>query len=155
MCYRKGSFSTLKMIQQIITTDNCDEPRRSLHLNWPNATLPLCVFHVLQEVWGWLYERQHGVSKDDRVQIMKLFRNLVCAHKVQGYERTYENIFNFLATLKYKNCVQYFEKLCELSKFVGEILSNWESNKRVKCWQLRWSTVPCCQEYYFKKATSI
>ena len=116
MCYRKGSFSTLKMIQQIITTDNCDEPRRSLHLNWPNATLPLCVFHVLQEVWGWLYERQHGVSKDDRVQIMKLFRNLVCAHKVQGYERTYENIFNFLATLKYKNCVQYFEKLCELSK---------------------------------------
>ena len=60
---------------------------KSLHCNWPNATLLLCAFHVLQQVWRWLYERQHGVCKDGRVEIMKLFRNLVYAHNVEGYER--------------------------------------------------------------------
>ena len=70
----------------ILMTDNCDELRRNLHRSWPNATLLLCIFHVLQQVWRWLYERQHGISKEVRVEIMKLFRKLVYASDVEGYE---------------------------------------------------------------------
>ena len=101
-------------------TDNCDELHRNLHINWWNATLLLCVFHVLQQIWRWLYDRQHEVSKNDRVEIMKLFRNLVYGHDVEGYERAYENLFPSLKMQKYKNCVQYFEELCEISKSWGK-----------------------------------
>ena len=100
----------------IFMTDNCEELRKSLHNTWPNATLLLCIFHILQQVWRWLYEKPHGISKEDRVEIMKLFRNLVYASDVEGYERSLENLFDSPKTQKYKNCVKYFEELCEMNK---------------------------------------
>ena len=47
---------------------------------------------------------------------MKLFRNLVYAHDVEGYEKASENLFDSSKIQKYKNCVQYFEELCEISE---------------------------------------
>ena len=52
---------------QVIMTDNCDELRNALRETWPKSTLLLCVFHVLQQVWRWLYEKAHGISKNDCV----------------------------------------------------------------------------------------
>ena len=98
-------------------TDTCNELGRSLHCNLSSATLLLCVFHVLHQVWRQLYDRQHGVSKDDRLKFMILFRNLVYAHNVEGYEKAYENVFNSSKTQKQKNCVLYFEELFEISKW--------------------------------------
>ena len=95
----------------ILMTDNCDELRRSLHRSWPNATLLLCIFHILQQVWRWLYERQRGISKEDRVEIMKLFRKLVYASDVEGYESAYTNLFYSSTTQKYKNCLKYFGEM--------------------------------------------
>ena len=112
----EGAFYYVGNGPAIIMIDNCDELRRSLHRNWPNTTLLLRLFNVIQQVWRWLHERQHGVSKDDRVQITKLFRDLVYAHDVEGYERAYENLFNFSKIQKYKNCMQYFEELCEINE---------------------------------------
>ena len=63
-------------------TDNCDELRNALKETWPKATLLLCVFHVLQQVWRWLYEKAHGISKADRVKIMTKFRSVVYASTV-------------------------------------------------------------------------
>ena len=45
---------------------------------------------------------------------MKLFRNLVYAHDIEGYEEASENLFNSSKLQKYKNCVQYFEEICEI-----------------------------------------
>ena len=63
----------------VIMTDNCDELHQSLSQNWPEATLLLCTFHIHQQVWRWLYESCHGIAKDDRVVIMKLFRKIIYA----------------------------------------------------------------------------
>ena len=35
---------------QFIMTDNCEELRDALAHTWPDATLLLCVFHILQQV---------------------------------------------------------------------------------------------------------
>ena len=108
----EGAFYYAKNGPAIIMTDNCDELRRSLHRNWPNATLLLCVFHVLQQVWRWLFERQHGVSKDHRVEIMKLFRKLVYAHDVEGYEKASEKFFLFRRRYKNTKIVYNISKNC-------------------------------------------
>ena len=82
----------------------------------------MCVFHVLQKVWRWLYERQHRISKGDRIEIRKLFGNLVYAYRmvIEGYRMVFEDFLNYLRTQKYKNCVKHFEELCEISKGWGK-----------------------------------
>ena len=86
--YWKELFTTLRILKQFSRLTIADELSRSLHCNWPNTTVLSCIFHVLQQV----YERQHGVSKDDRVGIIKLFRKLVYADEVAGYQRTYDDV---------------------------------------------------------------
>ena len=62
----------------IFMMDNCDELPASIKMVWPKATLLLCNFHILpttsmalQQVWRWLYEKEHGICKDNRAVIMK------------------------------------------------------------------------------------
>ena len=65
----------------------------------------MCVFYVLQKVWRWLYERQHRISKGDRIEIRKLFGNLVYAYRmvIEGYRMDFEDFLNYLRIQKYKN----------------------------------------------------
>ena len=53
----------------IFFTDNSDELRDSLHVNWPDANLLLCQFHVLQQVWRWLTDKNHGIAATDRTSM--------------------------------------------------------------------------------------
>ena len=65
----------------------------------------MCVFYVLQKVWRWLYERQHRISKGDRIEIRKLFGNLVYAYRmvIEAYRMDFEDFLNYLRIQKYKN----------------------------------------------------
>ena len=48
----------LKEGPKIFMTDNNSEIRDALHTVWPSAALLLCVFHLLQQVWRWLFEKK-------------------------------------------------------------------------------------------------
>lgn len=108
-------------------TDNCGELRNSLHRIWPDSTLLLCIFHILQQVWRWLYDKNHGVSQNDRVEIMKLFKNVIYALNLEEFEETSVLLQESNVTSKYEHCISYFEELFSLSKswakcFRSEIL---------------------------------
>ena len=66
-----------KQEPEVIMTDNNDEIRNTIKEVWPNSKLLLCTFHVLQQVWRWLFDKDHNVDKNDRVQIMRDFRGLL------------------------------------------------------------------------------
>lgn len=53
--------------------------RQALHGAFPEATLVLCVFHLLQAMWRWLWSSSNGVPKQHRAQLLKSFRGLVYA----------------------------------------------------------------------------
>ncbi|XP_066917456.1 uncharacterized protein [Clytia hemisphaerica] len=111
----------------IFMTDNCGELRNSLHRIWPDSTLLLCIFHILQQVWRWLYDKNHGVSQNDRVEIMKLFKNVIYALNLEEFEETSVLLQESNVTSKYEHCISYFEELFSLSKswakcFRSEIL---------------------------------
>ena len=97
-------------------TDNCDELHHALSYNWPDATLLLYTFHILQQVWRWLYESSHGIAKNDRVTIMKLFREVVYAKDVEIYVAAYNDLFEANIAKKYSTCLKYFEELCDISE---------------------------------------
>ena len=60
----------------VFMTDNCSDLRDVLSELF-NAILLLCQFHMLQQVWRWLFDRKHGVTEIDRSEIMIKFRQLM------------------------------------------------------------------------------
>ena len=58
----------------IIMTDNCNEEQNALSFVWPSATLLLCIFHILQQVWRWLLDKNHQISQADRSEILSQFK---------------------------------------------------------------------------------
>ena len=77
-------------------TDNCDELHQSLSYNWPDETLLQCTFHILQQVWRWLYKSCRGmlelVAKNDRVIIKNVFQKLLYANDVEDYVSAYSSL---------------------------------------------------------------
>ena len=65
-------------------TDNCNELRQ--------AILFLCVFHTLQQVWRWIYGKEHGISASDRVEIMTVFKSLLYAKDLECLALKIESI---------------------------------------------------------------
>ena len=100
----------------VIMTDNCGELYQSLYYNWPDVALLLCIFHILQQVWRWLYESCHDIAKNDRVITIKLFWKLVYAKDNKDYVSAYTVLFEYNLTNKYSLCVKYFKDLCNISQ---------------------------------------
>ena len=71
-------------------TDNSDAERRALQSVWPESHLFLCVFHILQQVWRWLWDAHHGIKKDDRQRLMAVAKQLVYSES----EETFNNAWS-------------------------------------------------------------
>ena len=44
-----------------VMTDDSASERNALKATWPEATQLLCIFHVLQATWRWLFNQKHGI----------------------------------------------------------------------------------------------
>jgi len=58
-------------------TDDSEAKRKALKLCYPNSTLLLCTFHILQAVWHWLWGSKNNINPNDRKHLMNLFRRVV------------------------------------------------------------------------------
>jgi len=101
---------------KIALTDDSDSERNSLQYTWPSMLLLLCLFHVLQAVWGWLWKGDHQVIKHDRPTLYNLFRSLV-------YSRTEEEYDNSLTVLKKDKVVDKY------SNFLKHVESDYLTRK--------------------------
>lgn len=81
-----------RMGPRIIMTDDCKYERGALQDAFPLALLLLCLFHVLQAFWRYLWDSKHGVSKDDRPFIYNQFKDCGYAKSVEQFESLYSNM---------------------------------------------------------------
>ena len=93
----------------VTLTDNCHEERSALKSVWPSTNLLLCTFHILQQVWRWLLDKNHSISQTDRPAIMSLFKNAVLADTDDQFEQHYEDLLHEIEP--YDNASLYFEEL--------------------------------------------
>ena len=56
---------------KVVMTDDCTAERSAIHEVWPLCTLLLCIFHVLQAAWRWLWENRHSIPKNHRPHLLK------------------------------------------------------------------------------------
>ena len=97
---------------KIILTDNCQEERNSLKAVWPSASLLLCIFHILQQAWRWLLDKNHQINQNDRPGILGLFKKALYARSEDVFEECYVELLDEMEET-YPQAFKYFEDLYE------------------------------------------
>ena len=111
LAVKQAFESTKKKFKpKVIMTDDSPAERNALKAVFPSAHLLLCILHICQAVWRWLWQREHKVEKNDRNIIMKLFRDILFSTTPEEAE---ENATRFFSTEKVINnkCMKFMEAL--------------------------------------------
>lgn len=98
---------------KVILTDNCTEERNTLSVVWPKSVLLLCIFHILQQIWRWLHDKNHNITLADRPHLLSLFKKSLYAESEELFEETFNELLNDDNCKCYANLVQYFTQLYE------------------------------------------
>nr|XP_047134882.1 uncharacterized protein LOC124812379 [Hydra vulgaris] len=92
------------------------ELRDSLLNVWPSSLLLLCTFHLLQQVWRWLFDIKHQIEKVDRPVIMSNFKNIVYSETIEKFEVTFSQLLCDTIVRKYPNLIFYLKNIYEMKK---------------------------------------
>ena len=92
----------------IFMTDDADAEINALKTVWPESKLLLCVWHVLNAVWRWLWQGNHQIGKDDRPHLLKKFRSILYAKTEAEYDNKKEEFLLDPTCLKYPQYISVF-----------------------------------------------
>jgi len=95
----------------------------TLKKTWPESKNLLCIFHVCQAVWRWCWDSKHQIPKEDRIELMRSFQNIVYAES----KILKEAFQKAMSSSKYENWSKYLQYY-------------WETRKK---WCLAWRDVTC------------
>ncbi|XP_066927559.1 uncharacterized protein [Clytia hemisphaerica] len=98
----------------IVMTDNCSELRDALSHVWPNSILLFCTFHILQQVWRWLFEKNHSIKSEDRPNIMVEFKKLMYERNETEFSDLFDELLSNEIIYKYPNLISYLNSLREV-----------------------------------------
>ena len=94
----------------LFMTDDADAEINALKKVWPESKRLLCVWHVLNAVWRWLWSADHQIKKDDRPYLLKKFRSTLYAQRKDVYETCKADFLSDEVCLKYPNFVEHIKK---------------------------------------------
>jgi len=97
----------------ICMTDNDDGLRNALKAVWQGDTLFLCLFHVLQTVWRYLFTNNSGIAPQDRQLLFSKFKRCVYAKEEEVAAAT-TDLFEF--PVLSIGCTKYFSDFWKYSQ---------------------------------------
>jgi len=69
---------------QAFLTDDCTAERQALRACYRESTLLLCIFHLLQAMWRYLWDAQNNIAKCDRSHLLGFLKDMVyCKTEVE------------------------------------------------------------------------
>ena len=74
-----NAFFNSRDCPHIFMTDDCTALRMALHNVYPTSVLLLCIFHLLQAFWRWLWDNKHQIGKNYRPHLLNLLKAMVYA----------------------------------------------------------------------------
>lgn len=96
---------------QIIMTDDSKSERNSFSNVFPNATLLLCIFHILQAAWRYLCSSQSEVPLDKRQDIFFDLKKLMYIDNKDDFNEMYKKISEKAYISDYPKIARYLENL--------------------------------------------
>lgn len=91
----------------VAMTDDSKPERDGFHRVWEETTLLLCLFHVPQAVWRWLYDGKHGIDNGDRQSLMHDFLLVMRARSPAEAAELYQRCSQNPLAAKYENWLAY------------------------------------------------
>ena len=95
---------------QLFMTDDCDAEKGALSGVWPHSVLLLCIFHVLQAMWSWIWDAKHGIKHEDKAHLLQLFRQVLYAETNVEVSDRLEEIYADKTVLKYPTYQKHLMK---------------------------------------------
>lgn len=108
----------------IFLTDHSNAEINAINTTWPQSRTLLCIFHILQAVWRWLWDQKHQIPKDKRQCLMKDFQEILYSIDINEAENAfkkaisnsaYSNWTTYLSdywTIKEKWCLAFRDYSC-------------------------------------------
>ncbi|XP_050316232.1 uncharacterized protein LOC126750621 [Anthonomus grandis grandis] len=81
-----------KFSPKVFMTDDCSAERNALATVFPKSVILLCIFHLCQALWRWLWQVHHNVKKDYRKTVMNMFRDILYAPTVEDAEELFKSL---------------------------------------------------------------
>ena len=94
----------------VFMTDDSDAERNSLSTVWPQSVLLLCIFHVLQAQWTWLWDAKHCIAHADKATLLNLFRKVLYSETDGELSDRLEDLYADPVILKYPQYQKHLMK---------------------------------------------
>lgn len=95
----------------IVVTDDSLAERQALSLVYPHAQLFLCIFHVLQAFWRYLWDSKNGVLKDHRQHVFSQLKSMIYAETEHDLEMLYQTVSKDEVLMRYEKVRKHMEEL--------------------------------------------
>ena len=82
----------------------------ALRKAWPSATQLQCQWHIMQANWRWLCSSDHGVRKEHRQHLLKLFKDMMYGKTRDDFEKCEEIFLSDSLSNLYKNFLSLANK---------------------------------------------
>ena len=73
-------------------TDDADAMKNALASVWPGTRQLLCLLHVLQALWRWLWDKNHRVPKEERKNLMNDFKRVMYSTSMEEADSNMSSI---------------------------------------------------------------
>lgn len=74
----------------VFLTDDCKAEQGALRRAFPQARQVLCIFHLLQAAWRWLWAAENGVSLSDRGELLAAIKDMLYASEEGALNTLYQ-----------------------------------------------------------------
>lgn len=92
-------------------SDQSGSERGALGIEFPFITLLLCIFHVLQAMWKYLWLKAHKVLDSERTYIFGMFKECVYASKEADFEASFSKMLDDPVVSKNSTLTTHLEEL--------------------------------------------
>lgn len=105
-----GCFFDKEGPDMLFTNDN-EAERQSLKSAFPESHLLICLSHILQASWSFVYDRKNGIKKDQRSILFSKIRVLLFSQTVEELEMNYTFVSDDALVKTYPLFVDYLRHI--------------------------------------------
>ena len=84
-------------------TDDSAAERNALKTAWPSIELLLCMFHVLQAHWQFIFKSESKIVKEDKPVLLRMMRKILYSETRADFDEALDEMKESLAYNKYEN----------------------------------------------------
>eukprot|EP00057_Strongylocentrotus_purpuratus_P017444 XP_011671918.1 PREDICTED: uncharacterized protein LOC105441952 [Strongylocentrotus purpuratus] len=95
----------------VFMTDDCEAEQQSLKATFPEATCLLCIFHVLQAMWRYLWDAKHTIKREDRPHLLGIVKDVMYTSSEGELEESYAALCGDKVASRYNNFLTHVGRL--------------------------------------------